>query len=148
MDKKKAAARKAAQRAAASGILAKPQYEDGRGDQGPLSAEENIRASFWPLLGTAVEQQWKGMAKGSSAAGVAFGGGRPTLRANFSGIALSTRDNWLHKKHNFWSCCLVVLPKARASSNLSSNSKVIVRSVWYIVCKKSALETFLVSIVG
>ena len=98
VDKKKAAARKAAQRAAASGILAKPQYEDGRGDQGPLSAEENMRASFWPLLGTAVEQQWKGLAKGSSAAGVALGGGRPTLRANFSGTTFTLGCICLHKK--------------------------------------------------
>ena len=89
VDKKKAAQRKAAQRAAASGILAKPQYEDGRGDLGPLSAEENMRGTFWPLLGTVVEQQWKGLGKGSSASGVSFGSGRPTLRANFSGMYLS-----------------------------------------------------------
>lgn len=88
MDKKKAAQRKAAQRAAASGILAKPHYEDGRGDQGPLSPEENMRASFWPLLGSVMEQQWKGLGKGASASGVAFGTGRPTLRPNFSGIHL------------------------------------------------------------
>ncbi len=85
VDKKKAAQKKAAARAAASGILAKPHLEDGRGDQGPLSAEENMRSSFWPLFGTAIEQQWKGLAKGSSACGVALGAGRPILRPNFSG---------------------------------------------------------------
>lgn len=92
VDKKKAAARKAAQRAAASGILARPNYEDGRGDLGPLSADENIRATCWPLVGSAAEQQWKGLAKGSNAAGVAVGGGRPTLRGNFTGNAPATLE--------------------------------------------------------
>ena len=44
-----------------------------------------MRSSFWPLLGSALEQQWKGLAKGSSASGVAFSTGRPALRSNFSG---------------------------------------------------------------
>ena len=84
------AAKKAAQRAAASGILARPSYDDGRGDSGPLSLEENARASLPALQGTALDQQWKGLAKGASADGVSFAAGRPVLRANFSGGARGT----------------------------------------------------------
>lgn len=91
VDKKKMAARKAAQRAAASGILARPGIDDGRGDLTPLSAEEDARATFLPLLGAAVEQQFKGLAKGMSCSGIPFAS-RPTLRENFTG----------REPHYFW----------------------------------------------
>lgn len=83
MDKKKVVAKKATQRASASGVLAG--LEDGRGDYGPLSAEENVRVTFPQLQAQPVEAQWGGLAKGASADGVQFGAGRPTLRANFTG---------------------------------------------------------------
>ena len=85
VDKKKVAARKAAIRAAASGVLAKPGVDDARGDLGGLVGEQSGRATFPQLQGQPVETQWGGLAGGASAEGVEYGKGRPALRANFSG---------------------------------------------------------------
>jgi hypothetical protein len=74
-----------AQRLAASGVLARHNFDGGGGDLGPLPAELNTRVSFLPLMGGAMEQQWKGLARGGTAAGVSFVAGRPTFRANLSG---------------------------------------------------------------
>lgn len=84
--KRKVAARKAAQRALANGILARPNAEDGRGEVVPLSVEENSRITFASLLGNAVEQTWKGLARGSNALGLRFSDGHHALRASYIGI--------------------------------------------------------------
>ena len=79
------AAKKAAQRVAASGILARPNWDGGAGDSLPFPQELNARITYPSLFGGAMEEQWKGLARGGSAAGVAYVAGRPTLRANFGG---------------------------------------------------------------
>ena len=83
--KRKLAAKKAAQRALSNGILAGPNAEDGRGDMGSLSVEDNTRLTFAHLLGSASDQQWKGLAKGSNANGTSFTTAQLLPRANFMG---------------------------------------------------------------
>jgi len=82
---KKVAAKKAAQRMAASGVLVRPTYDGGIGDSSPFPPGMNARVTYPTLVGGAMEQQWKGLARGGTAGGVAFVSGRPTLRPNFSG---------------------------------------------------------------
>ena len=93
---KKMAAKKAAQRVAASGILARPNWDGGAGDSLPFPQELNARVTYPSLFGGAMEEQWKGLARGGSAAGVAYVAGRPTLRANFGGENSTTSIMWLH----------------------------------------------------